>query len=558
MSIVLKDGTVLPDIPNDVLAECPYIVISSITDGTVTAYTATASAARLSYVHDSLTGNGYDCLLSNELTNYYMYITNADDTAWEQQGFASENIAFHLVGNAMGIIHTPLWSNHDIFVATAIDTETGLVTEVGTEIYFPSSVKSNFILPDGTELPPLPEGCFEKYPYGMISYVEITDGEAAYALSVAEGTYIFAPGSETGEGSDYVISLLPGYRHYRYVVSPTAASGWEQYAESTTQHSGHDFSREDGTMEIRWCNHDILTATAMNDDGTPEVGPDLYRKSDVNYRIYGGWLNSMGNQARRLGNVSGALKPGEMESVFSGATLEPLTVTPTTEEQTFTPESPCIGFSVVTVEAAPDTGGGDSGDTETYPDAENVNFGTTSAGSELYTGKYFYGTYSTAINLPDIDTQKYPYLVFTYHNWIPSLIATDKPFYRRDNSTIWAGYGVTCTYNEYIYDTSTGKWTAKTVDYENYNGSVSPITLYWCNYDIVYSSADPTVHKAASEPVPETVAGADTSYIETAETYTISGATLTALGAVTQQITGIAATTPSAMVSALQMYAGTH
>ena len=203
----------------------------------------------------------------------------------------------------------PHWSNYDILNADG-------------SIYLTASdpVAIAFILPDGTELPALPEGCFEKYPYGMISYVESTNGEAAYALSVAEGTYIFAPGSATGEGSDYVISLLPGYRHYRYVVAPTAASGWEQYAESTTQHSGHDFSREDGTIEIRWCNHDILTATAMNDDGTPEIGPDLYRKSDVNYRIYGGWLNSMGNQARRLGNVSGALKPGEMETVFKGVT----------------------------------------------------------------------------------------------------------------------------------------------------------------------------------------------------------------------------------------------
>lgn len=206
---------------------------------------------------------------------------------------------------------------------------TNLVNNDGS-VYLAASepVSTAFVLPDGTELPALPEGCFEKYPYGMISYVESTNGEAAYALSVAEGTYIFVPGSATGEGSDYVISLLPGYRHYRYVVAPTAASGWEQYAESTTQHSGHDFSREDGTIEIRWCNHDILTATAMNDDGTPEIGPDLYRKSDVNYRIYGGWLNSMGNQARRLGNVSGALKPGEMESVMKGVEVGEGTIIP--------------------------------------------------------------------------------------------------------------------------------------------------------------------------------------------------------------------------------------
>lgn len=69
--------------------------------------------------------------------------------------------------------------------------------------------------------------------------------------------------------------------------------------------------------------------------------------------------------------------PENMAEELNAATLEPLTVTPTTEEQTFTPESPCIGFSVVTVEAAPDTGGGDivePEEPEELPSVENESF----------------------------------------------------------------------------------------------------------------------------------------------------------------------------------------
>ena len=578
MSIVLKDGTLAPDIPEGVLDSYPNAVIAKCTSTlpsiTSVMYVLVASDVPYVGIPAEMGELPADMIASLGSKNIH-YGYSQGGTEW---GDMSQNEGpdaiynGYIPGDTVNQTWEVQWSNHDIFTAVAFDGDAFEVT-VGTEIYFPNSVPK-FILPDGTELPALPEGCFEKYPYGMISYVESTDGEAAYALSVAEGTYIFAPGSATGEGSDYVISLLPGYRHYRYVVAPTAASGWEQYAESTTQHSGHDFSREDGTIEIRWCNHDILTATAKNDDGTYEIGTDLYRKSDVNYRVYGGWLNSMGNQARRLGNVSGALKPGEMESVFSGATLEPLTVTPTTEEQTFTPESPCIGFSSVTVEAAPDTGGGDIVEPETYPDAENVNFGTTSAGKELYTGKYFYGTYPNAINLPDGLTE-YPYLTLlkvSSHPYYDAtnnvqfytgilLFASSDPFGNLNNNEVWtSGKNYNAKYIMYALNETDQTWSLLTSG-TGYGRVGSGFIFYWSNEDIYYgtaSSMESTVWKRGSAPVPETVDSGEIEYIETAETYTISGATLNALGAVTQQITGKAATTPSGMVSALQMYAGTH
>lgn len=302
MSITLKDGTVLPDIPRDVTSEFPYRLISFITDYSMYGLIVSRSALKYYAAGEYYTNNS---LLTSGASGFIVYyIVPGQIDTWTLQTDASgegQGAAFE----AVYALNNFVWSNYDV------------LDKSGDVCY--AKYLGLFILPDGTELPALPEGCFEKYPYGLIVYTENTAGEAAYALAVAAGTYIFAPDAATGEGSDYVFSQLSGYRHYKYVVAPTASSGWELYAESTAQYSGHDFSREDGTIEVRWSNHDILTLNEIV-DGNPVFSSTLYRKSDVNYRVYGGWLNSMGNQARRLGDVSGELKPGEMETVFKGVT----------------------------------------------------------------------------------------------------------------------------------------------------------------------------------------------------------------------------------------------
>ena len=589
MSIVLKDGTVLPDIPSEYLGIYPYAWIVKMSgsyvaemNGVTPFYMLVLTKGPMMFASLS-GGNSIVCCNSLGGVNYkvagsdWEFITEGEgDSSLPIEDYSSQGIEYKT---------EVAWSNHDIFIATSKNDDG--TYEVGTEIYFHNSLsKPPFILPDGTELPPLPEGCFEKYPYGMISYVESTDGEAAYALSVAEGTYIFAPGSATGEGSDYVISLLPGYRHYRYVVAPTAASGWEQYAESTTQHSGHDFSREDGTIEIRWCNHDILTATAMNDDGTPEIGPDLYRKSDVNYRIYGGWLNSMGNQARRLGNVSGALKPGEMESVFSGATLETLTVTPTTEAQTFTPESPCIGFSVVTVEAAEkEIEYIEVEVIKEYPDAETTVFGNEYVTEEVPTGRYFYGAYLKSLDdsssgystsMPPIpEISGYPYVVIQYEGYRGLYIAwlTSEPAYNQGDEYAYNIYHPKANIVQLNLSTTNGKFVDQEKTWEQAwtgTGQFQIISkcndhssglqyLVWSNYNVMYGAdGSGGLYYSASQPIPQTIGTAVTEPIEHPGDgmYQISGDTLNELVGLVQQLTGTTATTPGGAIDAMNSYLG--
>lgn len=251
------------------------------------------------------------------------------------------------------------------------------------------------------------------------------------------------------------------------------------------------------------------------------------------------------------------LLPENMAEELNAATLEELTVTPSSEVQTFEPTSPCIGFSIVTVEAAESGGGGGEvlpDDGENYPDAENVNFGTTVSGKDLYTGKYFYGTCPYATKLPEVDesTTEKPYIVlakFSPSGSIGVYFTSVKPYVMNSNLVIQGA-----DFDEWKLNAETGELEF-VASYSSSSTSPTCSEFYWANFELTNRSGS-RVYLIPTEPVPETTM--EIEYTATGETYTISGATLNALGAVTQQITGIEATTPSAMVAALQMYAGTH
>lgn len=304
MSIVLKDGTVLPDIPASVTSEFPYRLISFVMNS---AYGLIVSRSAMKYC---AAGEFYpnNSLVITGAPGYIMYFYSPGETdTWtlykdesgEGLGGAYE---------AQFALNGFVWSNYDVL-------------DKNGNVYYAKYI-GLFILPDGTELPALPEGCFEKYPYGVITKMSGAGADMffghdpAYELFLEQSETIVVPMSVSGGENDTIICENSG--HIAYLCTGDAWVPDEEVADKLSVALGAILPNTEyaSNAELVYSNHDILTATAMNDDGTPEIGPDLYRKSDVNYRIYGGWLNSMGNQARRLGNVSGALKPGEMETVF--------------------------------------------------------------------------------------------------------------------------------------------------------------------------------------------------------------------------------------------------
>ena len=70
---------------------------------------------------------------------------------------------------------------------------------------------------------------------------------------------------------------------------------------------------------IPWVNHDALRVTSFGADGSSyTIGTEIARKSDENYRVTGGYMTSIANEARRLGGKTGGMLPAVMLDIYKG------------------------------------------------------------------------------------------------------------------------------------------------------------------------------------------------------------------------------------------------
>lgn len=286
MSIILNDGTVLPDLSADVLAEHPYAILGYAANSGV--YAGLISTAPFFYdpvdnLYVSL-GTGYlETMFIQAEASWYTSAEQEDECVWPEYSFDI------------------MWSNHDVYEVTGADENGNPI--FGTEIYFKSSI---FRLPDGTELPALPDGCFDGTPYGLI--VKTTD---VYAFYSAERAMYVSPFEENGH--NYLVAPSGFVRLFGIVN--------EQWMEQPGGELPEDYPLYDiASVVCAWSNHDLLTATAKNDDGSYTIGSEIARKSDVNYRVTGGWMTSIANEARRLGVSTDSLKPADIETILRAVT----------------------------------------------------------------------------------------------------------------------------------------------------------------------------------------------------------------------------------------------
>lgn len=138
-----------PDIPKEVLAEYPYAAIYANSENST--YALGVSKKEWCYVHSDISGINFSvCYGQGTIKAYVLNDGNWASETEVKEGYFNLSKVY------------PVWSNHNIYKATAFDTST-LEATIGTELYY--TERENL---GGLWFPKLPNGIFGAYPYGYI------------------------------------------------------------------------------------------------------------------------------------------------------------------------------------------------------------------------------------------------------------------------------------------------------------------------------------------------------------------------------------------------------
>jgi hypothetical protein len=319
MSIVLKDGTVLPDIPTAYTDEqfigvAPDLATLKYHDVFFNSHSGIYFLTCSDIPAVCIGNDGYLYTLLIDLTssglskNYttFQFLPDSGASSWTEinSGLVSNNDYNWIPTTQGGYV----WADYDI---NFHDPETLEFLSV----YFPSSVKPPFILPDGTELPALPDGWNDGTPYGAVM---INNGITI--LQCSSYPALCLPMALSSDGATFNKPLFQAGTIAAWMLNENT---WVNIANEVWDKpitSNMDF---DAT--VKWTNHDVLYVTSYNaDDGSYTIGTEIARKSDVNYRVTGGYMTSIANEARRLGNTDAPMKPDAVESALRAADGEKL------------------------------------------------------------------------------------------------------------------------------------------------------------------------------------------------------------------------------------------
>lgn len=227
---------------------------------------------------------------------------------------------------------------------------------------------------DGTVLPDVPSVYAEEYPYHVVTkeygtYVEETLGwqPPLYTLYLAKANIVYAPASVWGGDYPKIVGTTDGRVTYKYTQAGTdwgAQNVNNFYKVGCVIGDVSDAVGAEYVCDLVWSNHDILTATAMNSDGTYVIGTEIYfpnssapayEYSDV-YIADTDWIIGVADQARRLGGTTEKLDDAGILAALQGAAGEPelteATVTPSRTASVMLPPEGFVGFSKVNVKAA--------------------------------------------------------------------------------------------------------------------------------------------------------------------------------------------------------------
>ena len=177
----------------------------------------------------------------------------------------------------------------------------------------------SIVLKDGTVLPDLPDGCFEGTPYGAVIGIDwMGNGELYYSLQTMSKPILALPAAMVPEDSG--ITPGEGVTHC-IALPPCTAKSAGLDGDTWTAMEPEDiteFTVSFGVGVVLWANHDLCEITELNEDMSYTIGTEIARKSDENYRVTGGYMISIANEARRLGGKTGGMLPEVMLDIYKG------------------------------------------------------------------------------------------------------------------------------------------------------------------------------------------------------------------------------------------------
>ena len=252
---------VLPDIPEDVLAEYPYVFITYMSNVSYSQYMLMASASK-SYRANGILFDETDTTDSTgNLDAGVLYFMS--ENAWSKGMDVTAGSFFMPNGSLESSTYTVVWANHDIYEATAIDTSARTITS--GEVYF--SERQNF---NGVWLPKIPDGFFDEKPNGILFRLDTTQNgntTSQYFLMHDQSGFMFFPAAITGQDSlVFTAGEIPLYMNI--------TNGATEWSEGTASEGFYPMGQY-GDMyyyELLWANHDIYECTI---DGNAPVSTDV-------------------------------------------------------------------------------------------------------------------------------------------------------------------------------------------------------------------------------------------------------------------------------------------
>ena len=260
---------VLPAIPEDVLAEYPNAVIyrETTTDNSIR-YALCVSATPMLLLPKAIAQQVAGKNI-NIMYNSYAYRAFYENEAWgDLTAFNNGYVEYEgqmgvAVGEFNGYLYEFIYTNHDIYKVTSVDTSTGQY--VLGDIYF--SERQNF---NGVWLPKIPEDVLTEYPYAFIvQHVYSYKGtiQNRYSLNVSTSIFGYLAAGIIS-AVDTISTFGSGMGGYQI----KAESEWEMMEPGEfLQINWKDTIVEDDegnvtseTMSILWSNHDIYEVTSVD------------------------------------------------------------------------------------------------------------------------------------------------------------------------------------------------------------------------------------------------------------------------------------------------------